>query len=312
MGFDRRTLVLPPGTVLDDTTIVAPADLILGNHVRLGFGVRTPGRLFLGQGVEVTGPAQCGGELRMDSSSRIAGPTASGGNAYLGERCRIGGDLEVEGDMDVGDDVRVGGLLKAKGWVQKRNPVPLVMYVFLYLLEMLRLGQSKEVDRVLKELEQSEAEAPGEEILVGDHFLFVPDGTVLTPTKGEVQGGLEVGAHVRVLGNLTVRGNARLMAGARVLGALRCEGDAVLDEGAEVQGELAAGGKATLAHGCSVLGDLRAQTVEMVTTATVDGRIVAQQGVSFRSPQQLEATATAQQKVQEYGGKAADLLDLLR
>ncbi|HET6399386.1 MAG TPA: polymer-forming cytoskeletal protein [Candidatus Thermoplasmatota archaeon] len=303
--------MLPAGTVLDDTTIVAPADLILGNQVRLGFGVRAGGRLFIGQGVDVGGPATCAGEIRMDSSSRIRGSAASGGNAYLGERCRIDGDLEVEGDMDVGDDVQVGGLLKAKGWVQKRSPVPLVMYVFLYLLELLRLGHSKEVDRILKELDEMEQESP-EDILVADGFLFVPDGSRLGGERGEVNGNLDVGPHVRLLGNLTVKGNVRLGVGARVLGAVRCEGDAVLEAGSEVQGELACTGSADLADGCQVLGDLKADTVRMVTSATVDGKIVAAGGVMFRQPEQVEAQATATAKVKEFGGKAADLIDLLR
>ena len=43
----------------------------------------------------------------------------------------------------------------------------------------------------------------------------------------------------------------------------------------------------------------------------VDGKIVAPGGVSFRSEAQLAAQMTAEKKVEEFGGKAADLVDLL-
>ena len=307
MAFDRKTFVIPPGTVFDERLVTTPGDVVLGDHVRFGFGVKAEGRLFGGQGIEVDGTVSCKGELRLDQSSHVLGDVDVGGNAWLGERCFVGGLLSLEGDLDVGDDVRIGGALKAKGWVQKRSPVPLVLYLFIYLLELLRLGHSKEVEKILAEMEgMNEGD-----LMVGDVFLFVPDGSQVGLQSSEVKGGLEVGEKVRVLGNYTVRGKARVGAGATVHGALRADGDVVLAPGSEVQGELVSGGHVVVGQGCQVLGDLKAHTVEMHAQATVDGKIVAEGGVTFRSESQEEAQKAALAKVEEFKGKAGDLVDLL-
>jgi predicted acyltransferase (DUF342 family) len=309
MPFDKRTLVLPEGAVFEERSLSAPADLILGDHVRCAYGLRSAGRVLLGNGVTVGGDVSCGGDLRADTSTHIEGSANVGGAGFLGERCFVKGDLEVALDLDVGDDVRVGGRLSAKGWVNKRDPVPLVIYVFLYLLELMRLGHSAEVERILKELEENEAAA---EIAVGEGFLFVPDGSVLDVTALDVHGNLDAAKGVRILGNATVRGHARLGEGVRVFGALRCDGDVELRPGAEVQGDLVSAGQVTVGEGCMVLGSLHGRSVILYPGATVDGKVVALEGVSFRTEAQAKAQATAEENVEAFAvTKSADLADLL-
>ena len=307
MAFDKRTLVLPEGTVFEERSIGSVGDVILGDHVRCGYGLRTPGRVFLGRGVELKGDVACGGDLRADTSTHVEGAARAGGAAYLGERCFVQGDLEVQGDLDVGDDVRVGGRLQAKGWVNKRDPVPMVLYVFIYLLELMRLGHSDEVERILKELEEQDAD-----IAVGEGFLFVPDNSSIDTLALDIHGNLEAAAKVRILGNLTVRGSARLGPGVRVFGALRVDGDVEMESGSEVQGDLVAGGSVTVASGCTVLGELHGRAVVLYPDATVDGRVVALEGVSFRTEAQAKAQATAEENVESFSvTKTADLADLL-
>jgi predicted acyltransferase (DUF342 family) len=307
MTFDKRTLVLPEGTVFEERSIGSVGDLILGDHVRCGYGLRTAGRVFLGRGVELKGDVACGGDLRADTSTHIEGSARVGGAGYLGERCFVQGDLEVQGDLDVGDDVRVGGRLQAKGWVNKRDPVPMVLYVFIYLLELMRLGHSAEVERILKELEEADAD-----IAVGEVFLFVPDHSVIDGTSLDVHGNLDAKKDVRVLGNVTVRGHARLAAGVRVFGALRCDGDVELQAGAEVQGDLVAGGEVVVGDGCTILGGLHGRSVILYPNATVDGKVVAVEGVSFRTEAQAKAQATAEANVEAFAvTKSPDLADLL-
>lgn len=309
MAFDKRTLVLPAGTAFEERSLGAQGDIILGDHVRFGFGLRTPARVFLGRGVEVTGDVEAGGDLRADTSTHVLGNAKAGAFGYLGERCFVQGDLEVEGDLDVGDDVRVGGRLQTKGWVNKRSPVPLVLYVFIYLLELMRLGHSDEVDRILKELEAGATDA---DIAVAEGFLFVPDGSAIGLTQSDIHGNLEAADGVRILGNLTVRGEAALGKGTKVCGALRCDGDARLGPGAEVQGDLVAGGAVTVGADCTILGSLHARSVVMFPGATVDGKIVAVEGVSFKTAEQVKAEATAVENVEVFAvTKTADLADLL-
>lgn len=307
LAFDKKTLVLPRGTVFEEHLIVVDGDVILGNHVVCGFGLKTPKRVFAGQGVELGGSVDADGDVRIDQSSQVQGDVRSRASVYLGERCFVQGDLEVDGDLDVGDDVRVGKSLKAKGFVQKRNPVPIVIYVFIYLLELLRLGQSAEVERILAELE--EADDVG--FAVDEGFLFIPDGSKVGLQETDVKGGLEAGEDVRILGNMTVHGPAVLRAGSRVLGALKADGDVDLGRDCEVQGEVRSQGTVRIGPGAQVLGSLHAQSVVMYPGATVDGRIHAVDGVQFSTEAHLEAERTAQAKVEEFQGKSADLVDLL-
>lgn len=307
MAFDKKTLVLPDGTRFEEHTIVTTGDLILGNHVQCGFGLKTEGRVFTGQGAKVEGRIECTEDLRLDQSTHVLGDVEAGANAYLGERCFVQGDLALEGDLDVGDDVRITGQLKAKGWVNKRSPVPLLIYIFIYLLELMRLGQSEEVDRILKELEESE----DEDIAVGEIYMFIPDGSELDLQKTVVKGGLQAGDDCRILGNIQVAGNAEIGEKTRIHGALRVEGDVILWAEAEVEGNLEATGKVVVGEGCQVLGDLKANEVEMYTSATVDGKIVAEGGVKFRTEEQERKRKTAEEKAEEFEGKSADLVDLL-
>ncbi|MFA5943015.1 MAG: hypothetical protein WC876_00950 [Candidatus Thermoplasmatota archaeon] len=307
MAFDKRTLVLPEGAVFEERTLATVGDLILGDHVRCGYGLRTPGRVFLGRGVEVKGDIAAGSDLRADTSTHIEGSAKVGAAGFLGERCFVQGDLEVETDLDVGDDVRVGGRLQAKGWVNKRDPVPMVLYIFLYMLELMRLGHSEEVERILKELEESDAD-----IAVSDGFLFVPDHSVLDATVLDIHGNLDAAKGVRILGNATVRGHARLGEGVRVFGAVRADGDVELRPGAEVQGDLVSGGEVVVGEGCTILGNLHGRTVILYPGATIDGKVVASEGVSFRTEAQAKAQQTAAENVETFAvTKSADLADLL-
>lgn len=307
MPFDKRTLVLPEGTVFEERSVGTVGDVILGDHVQFGYGVRTNGRVFLGRGVAMRGDVACAGDLRADTSTHIEGAVRVGGAGYLGERCFVQGDLEVQGDLDVGDDVKVGGNLHAKGWVNKRDPVPMVLYVFIYLLELMRLGHSAEVDRILKELEEADVD-----IAVGEVFLFVPDHSVIEATRLDVHGNLDAANGVRILGNVLVRGHARLGEGVRVFGALRVDGDVELKPGSEVQGDLVAGGEVVVGDGCTILGGLHGRSVVLYPNATVDGKVVATEGVSFRTEAQAKAQQTAEENVEAFAvTKSADLADLL-
>ncbi len=308
MAFDRRTMVLPPGTTFEERTIVAAGDFILGNHVECAFGVQTDGRLFGGQGVEIDGNITCTGDLRLDQSSHVEGDVEVEGHVYLGERCFVKGDLRLDGDLDVGDDVKIGGALHAKGWVNKRSPVPLVIYVFIYLLELLRVGQSEEVERILQELEEAEEE---DEINVSEIFAFIPDGSKIGLQESLVKGHFEAGDGARILGNLRVNGSVLMGEGVQLYGALRADGGVELGKGCEVQGECSAGGHVIVGEDCQILGDLKARSVEMYPSATVDGRILADEGVKFRSEIADLKEDVAEEKVAEMDSKSADLVDLL-
>ncbi len=305
MVFDKKTLVIPDDTKFEEHTILTVGDVILGNHVRLEFGVMTSGRLFAGESVHLGGDVKTDGDVRLDMFSRVEGGVHSKGDVYLGEKSRIDGTLRLEGDLDVGDDVEIPQGFEAKGWINIRNPIPMVVYVFLYLLELLRLGKSEEVERILKEME---AEAD-EEIVIGDVYLYIPDGCRLGLTQSEIKGNLRIGAGCRVLGNYVVKGDVTVGHDTRIFGALRATGNVTLADDVEIQGEIQANGHAEVGESCHVLGDLLADSVQMHQSSIVDGTLNAPQGVKFTTKKQKEM----EEKVARFeADQLDDLVDLLR
>ena len=79
-----------------------------------------------------------------------------------------------------------------------------------------------------------------------------------------------------------------------------------------MQGDLVSAGQVTVGEGCMVLGSLHGRSVILYPGATVDGKVVALEGVSFRTEAQAKAQATAEENVESFAvTKTADLADLL-
>ncbi len=303
MPFDKKSFVVPDGTRFEEHTIVAPGDFILGNHVRLQFGVTTPGRVFAGENVHVEGHVRTPKDLRLDHFCRVSGNVESGGSVYLGEKTRVEGKLVVGGDLDVGDDVAIAQGFEAKGWINIRSPVPVVVYLFLYLMELLRLGKSDEVEKILQEVEAAQ-----ERIQVNEGFLFVPDGSTIGLTNSVVKGNLYIGRGCRVLGNYIVHGNVNIGPESKLFGAVRAAGNMRVQGRAEVQGTLESSRGITIGEEVRVLGDVRAATVDMFHSAVVDGRVVAPGGIRFSTQHSL----AMQDKVERFqAGMRDDIVDLL-
>ncbi|HLE48353.1 MAG TPA: polymer-forming cytoskeletal protein [Candidatus Thermoplasmatota archaeon] len=303
MPFDKRSLVIPDGTRFEERTIIAPGDFVLGNHTRVEFGLRTDARIFAGESAKIQGAVSAGGELRFDHFCTIEGDVEAKGNVYLGEKTRVEGKLLVGGDLDVGDDVAITKGFEAKGWINIRSPVPIVMYLFLYLMELLRMGKSEEVDKILKDLQDAT-----EQIQIGEKFLYLPDRSSLGLQHSTIHGNFFVGKECRILGNYNVKGNATIGPGTKLYGALRAQGTVKLQGGSEVQGTLETLGKVVIGEGCRVLGDVRALEVEMFPSSVVDGRIVAPNGVKFTTQQSL----AMDDKMERYeAGMVDNIVDLL-
>lgn len=304
MPFDKRTLVLPSETVFDEHTIVTHGDVVVSDGVETDFGISTPERVFLGERVRVGGHVEAGGDVRADLFTRIEGNVRAGASAYLGERVEVQGKLSVEFDLDVGDDVKIGEGFEAKGWINIRNPIPVVMYIFIYLMQLVQMGKSEEVERILRELEEGEDIS----LAVSDVYLFVPEGSSIGLQETKVKGNLLAGEACRILGNWRASGFASLGKGTKLHGALRAEEDVTLEDLCEVQGEIVSGGTVRIGNGCHIYGAITARRVEMRQNALVDGAVTATEGVRFLTPEFVGM----REKVETFeAGNKADVMDLL-
>ncbi|MGQ0537269.1 MAG: polymer-forming cytoskeletal protein [Methanobacteriota archaeon] len=278
--------------------------MIVADRSRLEYGLETKGRIFLGEGVEVAGGLSAGGDVRADLFSRIQGDVTSGGSAYLGERSRVEGSLRVEKDLDVGDDVTLEKGFEARGWINIRNPIPLVVYIFLYLLQLTGQGKGEEVEKILAKLEEDDPQA---EILVGEGFLFVPQQSVLGLQESSVPGNLDVGGQCRVLGNFSAQGFVTIGEGSEFHGSVRATGDVRVGPHVVVDGDIRCGGTLRIEADARVHGAIHAGAVEMMQTATVEGTVQAARGVRFLTPEYLEM----RQKLDDFKSGRLEVRELL-
>ncbi len=73
-----------------------------------------------------------------------------------------------------------------------------------------------------------------------------------------------------------------------------------------------AGGEVIVGEGCTILGSLHGRTVVLYPGATIDGKVVAAEGVTFRTEAQAKAQQTAVENVEAFAvTKSPDLADLL-
>lgn len=299
MPFDKRTLVVPEATRFEEHTIVTQGDVILADDVDSAFGLMTDARIFLGERVKVEGKLTAVGDIRADMFSKLGGDVLTQGSCYLGEKTAVEGKLSVSGDLDVGDDVSISGGFEAHGWINIRNPIPLVLYVFIYLLQLVGQGKSEEVERILKELESSGPET----FLISEVFFYVPSGSVLGLQSSTVKGHLSVAPECRILGNFAVQGNARVGKGTRFHGAIRADGDVALEDRVEIAGDVVASGVLDIGNDCLVKGSIVASRVEMRQTATIEGTVQAKEGIRFLTPEYVEM----RQKVRDFKAGRPDV-----
>ena len=189
MVFDRKTLIIPNNTKFEEKTIITNGDVVIGDRCLIQFGIKTTGRIFIGGHVIIDGNLDATEDIRVDIFSNIGGSVISGGNVYFGEKCKIKGKLSLKGDLDVGDSVEIEKGFEAKGWINIRSPIPVVIYIFIYLMQLLKMGHSEEIDRILEEIEENE----GDTIPISETFLFIPNNSIISVQKSKVDFNLHVG-----------------------------------------------------------------------------------------------------------------------
>lgn len=294
--------MLPDGSRFLEHAIETHGDVVVGDHAQVEYGLDTPSSVYIGDGVTVLGDLTAGGDVRVDVFSRIEGEVNAQGSAWLGEGVHVDGRLSVEQDLDVGDEVTLEEGFEARGWINIRSPVPTVVYVVIYVLQMMRQGHSEEVQKILDELEEAE-----ETFQVSETFCYVPNGSRLGLQRSHVKGAMRVGADCRVLGNFQVEDDTRIGPSTELHGSLRVQGDVELDAMTEVHGDIDAWGDVTVGKETVVHGSIEARSVDIWETAQVRGTIKAPEGVSFRT----EASEKMERKVQDFEDGVQPIQDLL-
>ena len=296
MPFDRKTLVIPDQTKFEEHTIVTNGDVVIGDRCLLNFGIKTNGRIFIGEHAIIEGNLESTNDIRVDIFSNIGGDVKSGGNVYFGEKVTVKGKLSLDGDLDVGDSVEIEKGFEAKGWINIRSPIPMVIYIFIYLLQLLKLGHSEEIDRILEEIEENE----GTTIPISETFLFIPNNSIIGIQKSRIDYNLHVGKNSRLLGNYDVKGNVFIEDNSIIHGTLKSSGDVFCDKKTTVQGNISSNGDVKIEDKSFVAGDISGNKIYLSKTSSVNGELFAKNGISFMVPSKVKT----EEKVKRFEANA--------
>jgi len=255
-------LEIPDGTTVEEHDLVTDGDVIVGGQSTVEFGVR--GRnVVAGERVRFGGDIEAEGDCRLDMWSDVAGNVLVGDDAYLGERVHVGGQLMVSGDLDIGDDVEIEDGFEANGWIVIRNPVPTLVFYFIVLSQLLRVGEADAADEIAEALG---GDAP-------DDPLVIPRGGDVSDDSWQVSMPAHVGDGCRLHGNLRAK-SIEMGADNNVFGSLRARSDISVDSGTRIHGDVTTrGGTVELAEDVRVLGDVSCNDLELHENAVVDGSI---------------------------------------
>jgi len=286
MTFDRKTLVIPDKTYFEEQVIITKGDVIIGDRSLLRFGINTDGRIFVGEHAIIDGNLEATNDVRVDIFSTIGGDIKSGGNVYLGEKTKIKGTLSLKGDLDVGDSVEIEKGFEAKGWINIRNPIPVIIYIFVYLMQLLKMGRSEEIERILEELEQNE----GGTIPISESFLFLPNNSIISVSNSKVEGSLQIGKECKLLGNYDINGNISVDEKSELLGTLKATGNIFCGKKVKIHGNITSTGTVNITEQVEIFGNVSGEEIFLSKTASVEGTLLGKKGISFQDILKEQAT----------------------
>jgi predicted acyltransferase (DUF342 family) len=267
------SLEIPDGTTVEEHDLVTDGDVIVGGQSTVEFGVR--GRnVIAGERVRFDGDIEAESDCRLDVWCDVAGNVLVGDDAYLGERVHVGGQLMVSGDLDIGDDVEIDEGFEANGWIVIRNPVPTLVFYFIILSQLLRVGETDAAENVAEALG---GEAP-------DDPLVIPRGSDVSDDSWRVSTAAEVGDDCRLHGNVRAE-SIEMGADDNVFGSLRARGDISVGANTRIHGDVTTrSGTVRLDEGVRVLGDVSCTDLELHENAVVDGSIRSRGEMRIRRP----------------------------
>jgi predicted acyltransferase (DUF342 family) len=275
-----KHFLVPDNTRIEANMITVEGDVIVGNHSNIEYGILGD-TVIMGEGVAISGDIATSSDIRVDMWSKLGSKVQVGRNAYLGEFVTIDGKLFVEGDLDVGKEVKIRGGFEAKGWIVVRNPVPVIIFLFLYIREMMRLGKGEEIEKAMEELFEDPEDIPSLEGKEPDeNILIIPAGAKISPEAIEVAGETFIGNSCLLIGNLRTQA---VETGKKLTlkGSIYSEGKINIGENGTVYGNLYSKGQVQVGRNSRVFGGIKADSVLLHENARVDGTIKAPSGVSF-------------------------------
>lgn len=267
-------LRIPDGTNVEEHDLVTDGDVIVGGQSSVEFGVRGA-NVVAGERVNFDGHIEAEGDCRLDMWCTVDDNVLVGEDAYLGERVQIDGELRVAGNLDIGDDVDITDGFEANGWIVIRNPMPTIVFLFIYLSQLLRIGEEEAAEELFSEMLES-SEADQEPILIPRNSRVADDAWRVS-TPGRIGDNCRLHGNIRATSLVVGRDN-------ELFGSLRAREGITIGSGTEITGNVTTReGTVRIGPDTDIRGDVAGEYVEVHHEATVEGAIRASKEMSMVS-----------------------------
>jgi len=261
--------ILPDGTELQERILKAPGDVIIGEHSRIEYGI-SGYEIFIADSCSLKGDIKAEGDLRIGNFCEIDGNIIAETDAFIGEGVVIRGKLTVTGNLDIGDNVTIEKGFEALGEIAVRNPMPVILYIILYVMTMLRIDHEEEIDRFMEELSSYD-----------DRPLILPPRSILDQSRLIVPMPVQIGSSCRLHGLIQ---GSEMTVGSKttVFGSIRGDDSVRVSSGAMIHGNVEAENEVFIEEDVRILGNVESRRVTMDEDATVEGVIRSSGGLTIR------------------------------
>ncbi len=280
--LDPQTFVIPDNTRMEERTIVVDGGAIIGGHSSIEYGIIAD-EIVIGEHVNVCGEVRARSDVYIDRWSDIQGGVDADGDTHLGEFVKIHGKLTVGGDLDIGENVSINDGFEAKGWIMIKNPFPVIIFLYMYLSELLHHGTDEEVEKSIQELF---ADDPEQEDDI--RTMVMPGGAMISLSAIETDYPVHIGDGCRLQGNIRAK-SLSMGRDTTLFGSIRAK-DVTIQENNIIHGNIDAKGDVHIEEGCHILGDVRARAIRIHRDATVDGVMDARGGITITETKESEET----------------------
>jgi predicted acyltransferase (DUF342 family) len=256
---------------MEEHSIVVDGDVLVGNYVELGYGLIAR-NVVAGEHVKINGNIISENDVRIDMWSEIMGDIRTKTDAYLGEFVKIKGKLFAIGNLDVGNNVKIDGGYEIKGWLVVRNPLPVIMFIFFYLMALFRMGSEEEVEKALEDLFADDVPE--------NRFMSIPNRATIDLESIKTTSRATIGNHCRLIGNIRAR-SASIGNHVTLFGSIRTTGNINTGTFCTIHGNLDSRENVKVGRNCKILGKITANSVILHETSKVDGTLISANGVTI-------------------------------
>jgi predicted acyltransferase (DUF342 family) len=262
--------LLPDGTELQEHSLKTSRNIVIGEFCQIDYGLRGAD-VYVGESSAIREYVWANGDVRIGNLCEIGGDVIAKQDAYIGEGVKISGKLVVSGALDIGEKVEIRDGFEAKGAIEVRNPMPVFMFILVYLMTLLKIQNERELDRIIDDLFMDEGEK--QEIP-----LMIPARSKLNMKLFSVPSTMKIGKECRLHGNIRA-GSIDVQQNTVVFGSLRARNRITIVNGVTIHGNVESGSTVHVKKGAHILGNVIARSIVLHEDAKIDGTIEAPHGM---------------------------------